>query len=128
LGVFIAIGSGVSVDIGTFFVTRAIIHQIPQARKDQKAEILPTLADVESTLDTQRKNYFQKRIRRSLQNPFGAVRDPDVASPVPDLIVEYFKSDGKKFVEVSQEIARHLHASQGGSSPSGLVAIEPPWV
>jgi len=114
------------VDIGTFFVERAIIHQIPQAKMDQKSEIPPVLAEGDSELDDRRKSYFQKRIRRSLQNSFSAERDGDEQSPVPSHVLEYFQAvdDGTdRFVEVSQAIARHLHASQGGISPSGLLAV-----
>jgi len=112
------------VDIDVFIVERAIVHQIPQAKRAEKATLLPTLADTPSKLDARRKTYFQRRIRRSLQNGFEVEHSPDAGSPVPALVVDFFKSTKTdRFVEISQDIARHLHASQGGSSPSGLVAV-----
>jgi hypothetical protein len=110
-------------DIGTFFVQRAIVHRVPQARVSEKDEVLPELADVETDLDMTRKAYFQRRIRRSLQNAFESERDTAEASPIPGLVVEFFDDKDDRFVEISQEMARHLHQSQGGSSSAGLLAV-----
>lgn len=112
-------------DIGTFYVQRVILHEIPKVNIADKGAHLPELADLETELDDTRRRYFQQRIRRSLQNGYAAERDPDEPSPVPGLLLEHFtaKPAIDDFVRISRDIAVHLHHSQGGSSPKGLIAV-----
>lgn len=109
-------------EFGTFLVKRAVIHQIPQARLDQKEATKPILSEVPSNLDTAKRTYFQKRIRRTLQQAFAVERDPEETGPVCDLVTAFF-ADPSTFVRASREMAQHLHLSQGGSSPGGLLAV-----
>jgi hypothetical protein len=113
------------VDIGTFFIQRAIIHQIPQAKRAAKAEHPILFSEAPSPLDDTKRTYFRKRIVRSLQNAFAVERDSDETSPVPGLMLAHFASSGEDadFVAMSQAIAAHLYACQGGSSSAGLAAV-----
>ena len=116
------------VDIGTFIVNRVVIHQIPKARKSEKDENPVGYSDAPSPLDAGQRAYFRSRIIRSLQKAFDVERDASVVSPVPDLMLDYFvnhadDANDDAFVAMSQEIAEHLHRSQGGSSSAGLVAV-----
>jgi hypothetical protein len=110
-------------DIGTFMVQRAIIHQIPKARLSQKAESPPTLSELPSELDRLKISYFQNRIRRSLGKSFAVQHDPGTASPAPAFLLDFFSAQKDRFVEVSRAMALHLHAIQGGSSSAGLLAV-----
>jgi hypothetical protein len=110
-------------DIGTFFVNEVIIHRIPKARRSEKDASQPILSGVASPLTQDKKNYFRKKIVRTLEKPFQLVHDPDAGSPVPNGIVDFFGGDGSNFVEVSQQMAHHLYACQGGNSPAGLLAV-----
>jgi len=110
-------------DIGTFFVNEVVIHRIPKARRGEKDASEPVLSDVPSPLTVDQKNYFRKRIIRSLERPFQIVHDEDSGSPVPNGIVDFFATDGGAFVEVSKQMAQHLYAAQGGNSPAGLLAV-----
>lgn len=112
-----------SFKIGTFFVSEVIIHRIPKARRSEKDASEPTLSDVPSPLTKEQKNYFRERIIRSLDRPFALVHDEEARSPVPNGIVDFFKTDGSGFVDVSKQMAHHLYASQTGNSPAGLLAV-----
>ena len=116
-------GGGQSFDIGTFFVNEVIIHRIPKARRGEKDSSQPVLSDVPSPLTADQKNYFRKRIIRSLERPFQIVHDEDAGSPVPNGIVDFFATDGGAFVDVSKQMAQHLYSAQGGNSPAGLLAV-----
>jgi hypothetical protein len=116
------------VDIGTFFVHRVIIHEVPQARRSEKAAKPVRYSDAPSPLDDGQRAYFRKRINRSLQNAFDVERDPEVVSPVPGLLQDYFANHANdetddQFVAMSHEIADHLHQSQPGVSSEGLAVV-----
>jgi len=112
-------------DIGTFFVLRVIIHEIPKSRLAEKDEHPIRFSDTPSPLDEAKKTYFRRRITRSLQHAFDVERDPMQPETVPALMVGFFlgTQTDEEFVSASQGIATHLHLSQGGSSSAGLVAM-----
>jgi 37-kD nucleoid-associated bacterial protein len=112
-------------DIGTFFVQRVIIHQIPKARKAEKAKYQIGYSFAPSPLDDSKRRYFRRRITSSLQKAFDVVRDPDQPSTVPDLMLGFYEgtTEDDEFVSMSQGIAEHLYVEQGGISSAGLVAV-----
>ncbi|MCW2999176.1 MAG: hypothetical protein JWN65_2725 [Solirubrobacterales bacterium] len=109
-------------DLGTFFVDTIVVHDVPARRADGSGDPV-ILSEIPSALDAGLRNFFKERITRSLQRQaFEVEHNPDEKSPVPDLITQILNHD-KKLVRSSQDIARHLHASQTGNNPSGLVVI-----
>lgn len=115
-------------DIGTFAITRVIIHKIPRAKLSDKTTTPAELSDLVTALDADQRNYFEKRIKSSMQKAFEVVWDSetDSPSPVPAAIMGCFDDstyDEEQFVEQSRLIATHLHSKQLGGSPSGLLTV-----
>jgi hypothetical protein len=112
------------VNLGVFIVKQVIIHEIPQVRRSEKDQHAPTLSEVPSSLDDRRRNFFRERITKSLgSRGITVIHDPDVISPVPDLVVDFFKGSGHSFVDISQKMATHLYDVQGGNSSPGMLAV-----
>lgn len=123
-------------DLGTFFVNQVIIHEIPKVKRKDKDEHSPLLSDVPSPLTDDLKLYFRERIKRSVEHQhFVAVYDPPAeraedeegpdrpVSPVPALVLEFFSSEGDNFVDMSQQMARHLYDLQAGGSSEGMLVL-----
>jgi hypothetical protein len=110
--------------LSTFFVEQVIIHRVPKSRIAEKDATDLYLSEVPSELDTDRKNYFRKRIIGSLgKEPFRVTYDAELESPVPQLLLDYFVGDGASFVDTSHHLARHLYVAQTGSNSGGLLAV-----
>ena len=106
-------------DLGTFFIDSIIVHDVPRRAADGSGDAL-TLSEVPSSLDQSLRNFFKERITRSLgKQAFEVEHDPASSSPVPQHVVEII-GDASKLVNSSQEIAKHLHASQTGLPPQRL--------
>ena len=111
-------------DLGTFFVNQVIVHQIPKARLSEKTDVSPVLSQVPSTLTPRLKSYFRERINASLRRQqFDIERNPSEASPVPQLVVDFFGHNGDELVSMSQAVAHHLFAVQTGTSSAGILAV-----
>ena len=127
------------VDLGTFFVNRVIIHQIPRARKAERASIHPELSDIETPLTASIQTYLRERIGESFaKQQFDAVYNapkpvpviegeppppPPIMSPIPQLVIDYFARDGENFIPASQAMAQHLFDRQTGSSSAGMLLL-----
>jgi hypothetical protein len=84
----------------------------------------PILSQVESALDQDLRNYFQRRITDALsKGSFGVVLDDQAPSPVPALITDFFGPSITGFVAASQEMAKHLVQCQTGINPEGLLVV-----
>jgi hypothetical protein len=109
-------------DLGTFFIDSIIVHDVPKRAADGGGDPL-ILSEVPSSLDQSLRNFFKERITRSLgKQAFEVEHDPANNSPVPQHVVDII-GDARKLVTSSQEAAKHLHASQSGVNPAGLVVI-----
>jgi hypothetical protein len=111
-------------ELGTFFVNQVIVHQIPKARLAEKQQRQITLSDVPSMLTDPLRNYFRERINDSLRTrPLHVEYDPAISSNVPQMVLDFFKTNGDNFVPMSQALAHYLHSVQTGSNSAGLLAV-----
>lgn len=114
-------------NLTTFRIDSLIVHDVPRhLAGDESEEIV--LSDASSSLDASLRNLFTERVTRSLsKNAFEVERDPAATSPVPDHVRLLAAAQGKerepKLVQTSQDMARHLFASQTGSNPAGLLVV-----
>jgi len=109
-------------DLGTFHINTIIVHDVPRRTASGGGTPL-ILSEVPSDLSQDLRNFFRERVIRSLgRHAFQVERDPGVTSPLPQRIADVIATDAS-VVKASQETARHLHASQTGVSPGGLLVV-----
>lgn len=108
-------------DWSDFTLESLIVHDVPRRlAAGGGGEIV--YSDVPSSLTQPLKNFFTERIQRSLQEGYQVKRRPGTESPIPAAVARA-TSDPGSFVEQSKLIAEHLHRSQSGSNPAGLLVI-----
>lgn len=110
--------------LGTFFIRTVIIHEMPRSSKASPSS--PTLSEAPSVLDDRNRNHFRERIARTLtEAAFQIEYDPSSDSPVPALIIDYFSKLGDEatFVDISKQMALHLHSLHTGATSPGLLAV-----
>lgn len=105
-------------DLSTFSVARAIVHDVPLPSTQVVA---PLLSDVESTTDDDLRRYFERRIVGTLAEGFPVASEPQTASPVPLELAGYF--NGADFAEMSRAVATHLFNCQTPSTSPGLLTV-----
>ena len=105
-------------------INRIIIHEVPRHLRSD-TESAPTYSQVESPLDAQLKTFFKEKIIETVGSSaaYEVVFDPGTTSPVPQFIRDLLGGAGANFVEISKQIAKHLHGAQSGVSPGGLVTV-----
>ena len=104
-------------------VNRLIAHDVPKRLVKGGGESM-TLTQAESPLDPELRDYIQQRITGSLQSAGTRVEsDPDTESPVPALILDRLGDGSTEFVSMSQVMAQHLHMSQTGVNPAGVLCV-----
>lgn len=109
-------------NLSTFFIDHLIVHDVPRHPVGGTAEPI-VFSEVESSLDNALRNFFKERVNRSLASQgYEVERDPAATSPVPGLIARILDDDDD-LVDASQEMARHLYASQTGVNPAGLLVV-----
>ncbi|MGH2797297.1 MAG: nucleoid-associated protein [Thermoleophilaceae bacterium] len=109
-------------DLGTFHIDGLIVHDVPRRSADGTGDPI-TFSEVPSELGPELRNFFRERIIRSLgRQSFEVERDPDETSPVTRHIADVI-ADETNLVAASQDAARHLHASQTGVNPPGLLVV-----
>jgi hypothetical protein len=109
-------------DLGTFHIDTLIVHDVPRRLADGSGNPV-VFSDVPSDLQAGLRNFFREKIVLTLgRKAFEVERDPDVASPVPQHIADVIV-DEANLVSASQDAARHLHATQTGVNPPGLVVV-----
>lgn len=111
-------------DFGTLRVERVIIHDIPRHKAGEEG-IEPVLSEVESALTQELKNYFREKINGSVtsSSAFDVIFNPTTTSPVPQHVCDCVNDDGQEFINISQQIARHLFNIQSGINSKGLLAF-----
>ena len=112
------------IDIGPLQVNRVIVHDVPTRIVGQQ-ESGVIYSEIESQLSQQSKNYFRARTIRSLESAGLDVRfSSDTSSPVPELLRGYLvDQSGADFVDMSQQVAKHLYDSQTGVNSPGLLCV-----
>lgn len=109
-------------DLGRLRLEKLIIHEIP--RRTASSNQQPLLSQIESPLTQDNKNYFQQKITRSLTSAaYSVVFDDGSTSPIPGLVLNSLGSQNDNFIDVSIEIAKHLHNCQTRVNPAGLVTV-----
>jgi 37-kD nucleoid-associated bacterial protein len=109
-------------DLGTFFINSLIVHDVPRRAADGSGQAV-LLSEVASDLDVDLLNFFKEKITNSLgRNAFEVEHDSVEQSPVPGLVVKII-GDKEQLVASSQVVANHLHGTQTGVNPSGLLVV-----
>jgi hypothetical protein len=109
-------------DLGSFYIDTLIVHDVPKRNADGTGGPI-TFSDVPSELEAELRNFFRERIIRTLRrHAFQVARDPGEESPVRQHIADVI-ADENNIVSASQDAARHLHASQTGVNPPGLLVV-----
>ncbi len=111
-------------DLGQIRVEKLIVHEIPRHFVHAATPTSPVLSEVESALDQTVKNFFREKMAASLGSAAYEVEfDPQTTSPLPAWITALLAPRPPSFVATSQEMANHLHQSQTGISPEGLLTV-----
>jgi 37-kD nucleoid-associated bacterial protein len=108
------------VNLDSFSVETAVIHDVPRAREDGGGL---TLTDAPIALDDQLRRYFRRKIVESLKlRGLDVVADPTASAAVRAAVAS-IAADPDRLVAASKEIAQHLDASQDRRNPGGLLAV-----
>jgi len=109
-------------DFGTLHIERLIVHDIPVRSSVNASE--PILSETDSVLTTELRNYFREKITKSMAAAAcEVIFDAEVASPISSIVSSYLVTAEMDFIEASWEVARHLHQSQTGINPAGLLIV-----
>lgn len=131
-----------ALDVGSFLPAQVIFHKVPKDKKSEKdfEALEQDLAEAPIELTPKLVKYFKDRIVESLAKRFDVVYDPppspgeddetekppvfrDTPSPVPQLVVDFFKGGGKNYVEASRTMARYLYEKQSGVPNEGILVL-----
>lgn len=109
-------------DMGRFFVSDIIVHEIPKryaAEDDRDLELSEFVVDVGDVV----RNFFKERITTTITR-YGVdvTVDEGRDQRVPDWVRKHLNG-GADLVEMSQDMARHLFKSQDGVQPEGLLVL-----
>lgn len=111
-------------DLGQVRVEKLIVHEIPRHYVHATAPSSPTFSEVESPLDQTVKNFFREKLAGSLGTAAYEVEcDPAATSPLPAWIRALLLSHPPNLVSTSQDMANHLHQTQSGINPEGLLTV-----
>lgn len=111
-------------DLGQVRVEKLIVHEIPRHFVRSSTPSAPALSEVESPLDQTVKNFFKEKMAGSLGTAAYEVElDPETTSPMPGWISALLSRHPPDFVATSRDMANHLHQSQTGISPEGLLTV-----
>jgi hypothetical protein len=107
-------------NVDSFVLESLVIHDVPQS-DDPDEQI--RLTDAPIGLDDDLRRYFKRKISQSLAaRGLDVVADPNGSPVVRDAVVSIL-ADGRTLVSRSQDMARHLDASQTRRNPAGLLAV-----
>jgi hypothetical protein len=110
--------------LGQLTINRIIIHEVPRHLRSD-ARSVPKFSEIESPLDSELRQFFREKIIETVgsSSAYGVVFDSTTTSPVPGLVRAFLEGSSADFVDMSKQVAQHLHGAQGGASPDGLVTI-----
>jgi hypothetical protein len=111
--------------LGMMTVRSVIFHDVPNQRGDGGPSVV--LATDITQIDNRRRRLLQDKLKRVLssRSAYGIIFAPETSSPVPDA-VRNFTTTGHgaaSFIDMSQELARHLHQVQHGAVSPGLLCV-----
>jgi hypothetical protein len=111
-------------DLGQLKVEGVIVHDVPKSYAHAQTPSAPTLSEVESPLNQTIKNFFHERLSVTLgSSAFEAEFTPGSTSPLPSWIGGLLATKPSDFVATSQAMAEHLHQTQDGTNPAGLLTV-----
>ncbi len=109
-------------DFGTLHIERLIVHDIPVRSWANASE--PTLSETDSVLTTELRNYFREKITKSMAAAAcEVIFDTESASPISSIVSSRLVTGEIDFIAASWEVARHLHQTQTGINPAGLLIV-----
>lgn len=112
------------IDLGLIHIDRLIVHEIPRRYvRAESSNYDLILSEVESPLEDNVRNFFQERLVSTLSGAYDVEFDPSAFSPVPPIVERLLGPQPIDFVEASRDLAVHLHQSQGGVNPGGLLTL-----
>jgi hypothetical protein len=105
-------------DLSQLRINKIIIHEVPRHLRSD-TESAPSYSEVESPLNDELRMFFKDKIVETVgsSSAYGVVFDPSTASPVPGFVRAFVNGSDANFVEMSKQVAQHLHSAQGGASP-----------
>ena len=112
------------IDLGLIHIDRLIVHEIPRRyvrAESSNADLI--LSEVESPLEDDVRNFFQERLVSTLSGAYDVEFDPSAFSSVPLIVKGLLAPQPIDFVAASRDLAKHLHQSQGGVNPGGLLTL-----
>lgn len=110
-------------DLGRLRIDKIIVHEIP-VRPSRGGGSQPVLSDRDSDLTQELKNFFRERITESLASAaYDVCFDPTSTSPVPLLVLDNLGARTTSFVDMSKQLASHLHNCQTGVNPAGVLTV-----
>jgi hypothetical protein len=113
-------------DLAFLRIKRIIFHDVPRSRVRESDSSALRLSEVESPITDEIALYLKNRIVNSMASSrsFDIEFDPETSSPVPKHVRTCLQgADPPTFVDVSQNMAKHLYTVQTGSNPAGLLAL-----
>jgi hypothetical protein len=121
-------GGNIEMNVGTLEIEALIVHDVPLHKVGATDNEEIDLSEVPSELDTDVRNLFTERLKRSLtKNHYEVERDTTSTSPVPDLMENVVNASTAKLEEVlvaaSQTMAQHLFSTQTGSNNAALLIV-----
>jgi len=112
-------------DLAKLKIRHIIFHDIPKHTKG--TEGTPVLADLETEINADRSAMLKKRLVQTLgsKTAYEIEFNPDTSSPVPDEVKTHTdnRHDIKKFIKMSQNLAKHLFEEQNGQNSAGLLCV-----
>ena len=109
-------------DLGTLFIDKLIVHDVPKRLKGQESDG-PILSEIESPSTAEIQNYFKEKTVGTLKEiRYEVADDPGADSPVPGLSADLL-SGQRDLVPASQEMAKHLFECQSGVNSAGLLVV-----
>jgi hypothetical protein len=113
--------------LATMTVRSVIFHDVPNQRGDGGNTVV--LATETTQIDGRRRKLLQDKLKKVLgsRSAYGIIFGENPSSPVPNAVRQFTTAGhgAAAFVDMSQNLARHLHQVQHGAvSPGLLCAID----
>jgi hypothetical protein len=114
-----------SQELATLVVKHVVFHDVPNLNKTG-GDAAPTLAEVETALDAERKQLLRDKLVTVLgsSKAYPVQFNPVSSSPVPGEVRKMTKGyDGKVFIQASQKLAQYLFEQQTRAISPGLLCV-----
>lgn len=110
-------------EAATFAIKKLIIHEVP-AKAAGTTGGSPNLSEYLLPLDSTLKSFFEDRVKDTMKRQAQPVEE-DTGSPskVASELKTIANAGNAEFLSVSQDVARHLFASQNKTNSDGLLVV-----